>query len=56
MVQPDSAQLAEIAYLIDGGKVNPVVTMIMPLAEAARAHELDQTGHARGKIVLQVGD
>jgi len=56
MVQPDSAQLTEIASLIDTGRLNPVVTMILPLAEAARAHELSQTGHTRGKIVLQVGD
>jgi NADPH:quinone reductase-like Zn-dependent oxidoreductase len=56
MVQPDSAQLAEIAALIDTDKVNPVVTEILPLAKAARAHELSETGHTRGKIVLQVGD
>jgi NADPH:quinone reductase-like Zn-dependent oxidoreductase len=56
MVHPDSAQLAEIAGLIDGGQVKPVVTTVLPLAEAARAHELSQTGHTRGKIVLQVID
>jgi NADPH:quinone reductase-like Zn-dependent oxidoreductase len=56
MVQPDSVQLAEIAALIDTDKVNPVVTEILPLAEAARAHELSETGHTRGKIVLQVCD
>jgi NADPH:quinone reductase-like Zn-dependent oxidoreductase len=56
MVQPDSAQLAEIAALIDAGTVKPRVTVILPLAEAARAHELSQAGHARGKIVLQVAD
>jgi NADPH:quinone reductase-like Zn-dependent oxidoreductase len=56
MVQPNSAQLAEIASLIDSGTVTPVVTEILPLAEAARAHELSQTGHVRGKIVLQVGE
>jgi NADPH:quinone reductase-like Zn-dependent oxidoreductase len=56
MVQPDSAQLAEIASLIDAGTVNPVITVVLPLAEAAQAHELSQSGHTRGKIVLQVGD
>jgi NADPH:quinone reductase-like Zn-dependent oxidoreductase len=56
MVQPDSAQLAEIAALIDAGTVRPMVSMVLPLAAAARAHELGQTGHTRGKIVLQVGD
>ena len=48
-----SSDLAEIAKLIDTGKVKTVVETILPLAEARRAHELIQTGHARGKIVLK---
>jgi NADPH:quinone reductase-like Zn-dependent oxidoreductase len=55
MVHPDTAQLTQIAALIDAGHLKPAVTTILPLAEAARAHELSQTGHVRGKIVLQVG-
>ncbi len=55
MVHPDAAQLTQIAVLIDAGTLKPVVSTILPLAEAARAHELSQTGHVRGKIVLQVG-
>jgi len=54
MTQPNSAQLTEIAALIDAGKVQPVVSTVLPLAEAARAHELGDRGHARGKIVLRV--
>jgi NADPH:quinone reductase-like Zn-dependent oxidoreductase len=55
MVRPDAAQLTQIAALIDAGNLKPAVTTVLPLAEAARAHELSQTGHIRGKIVLQVG-
>jgi NADPH:quinone reductase-like Zn-dependent oxidoreductase len=55
-VHPDTAQLSQIAALIDAGNLKPAVTTILPLAEAARAHALSQTGHVRGKIVLQVGD
>ena len=55
-VHPDTAQLTQIAALIDAGDLKPVVTTILPLAEAARAHELSQTGHVRGKIVLQVSN
>jgi len=55
MVHPDAVQLTQIAALIDAGNLKPAVTTILPLAEAARAHELGQTGHVRGKIVLQVG-
>ncbi len=53
-VRPNAGQLAEIANLIDGGKLTVVVETILPLAEARRAQELSQAGHARGKIVLRV--
>jgi len=49
-----SSDLAEIAKQIDNGKVKPVVEIVLPLAEARRAHELSQGGHIRGKIVLKV--
>jgi NADPH:quinone reductase-like Zn-dependent oxidoreductase len=55
-VQPDGAQLGEIAKLIDSAKLNPVIDRILPLREARRAHELSQSGHVRGKIVLRVKD
>jgi NADPH:quinone reductase-like Zn-dependent oxidoreductase len=48
-----SSDLAEIARLIDSGKVKTVVETVLPLAEARRAHELSESGHARGKIVLK---
>jgi NADPH:quinone reductase-like Zn-dependent oxidoreductase len=56
LVHPDTARLRQISTLIDAGEVKPVVTEVLPLAQAARAHELSQTGHVRGKIVLQVRD
>ena len=49
-----SSDLTEIAKLIGEGKVKPVVETVLPLAEARRAHELSETGHARGKIILKV--
>ena len=54
-VHVDTGQLTQIAALIDAGNLKPAVTTVLPLAEAARAHELSQTGHVRGKIVLKVG-
>jgi NADPH:quinone reductase-like Zn-dependent oxidoreductase len=56
IVHPDRPQLAKIAALIDGAQVKPVVTAVLPLADAARAHELSQRGHTRGKILLQVSE
>ena len=48
--------LEQIARLVDEGYVKPVVSTVLPLKEARRAHELIQTGHTQGKIVLWVGD
>lgn len=53
-VQPDAAQLAEIAALIDSGRVAPALERLFPLREAAAAQSHSQAGHARGKIVLRV--
>ncbi|WP_289501334.1 NADP-dependent oxidoreductase [Gloeocapsopsis sp. IPPAS B-1203] len=53
-VQPNKAQLAEIAALVDAGILKPIVDTVLPLSEARQAHELSQSGHMRGKIVLQV--
>ncbi len=53
-VQPDAEALAQLADLVDAGKLRPCVEKVLPLAEARRAQELSQTGHTRGKIVLRV--
>ncbi|MDT3670189.1 MAG: NADP-dependent oxidoreductase [Aromatoleum sp.] len=55
-VKPDGAQLAQIAALVDAGKVRPVVATTLPLSEIAAAHELSRGGHVRGKVVLRVAD
>src|SRR5437868_12441632 len=52
--QGGSSLLAELAKLVDSGKIKPTVETVLPLSEARRAHELNETGHARGKIVLKV--
>ena len=38
--------------MLDRGEVAPTVEVVLPLAEARRAHELIESGHTRGKIVL----
>ena len=42
--------------IIDSGKLAQVIDRTLPLSEARRAHELSQTGHTHGKIVLRVKD
>src|SRR5439155_11953481 len=49
-----SSDLAQIAKLIDDGKVKTIVETVLPLAEARRAHKLSEARHVRGKIVLKV--
>ncbi len=54
LVEGDGGTLAEIAGLIDAGTIRPTLGTVLPLAEAARAHEMSATHHTRGKIVLKV--
>jgi NADPH:quinone reductase-like Zn-dependent oxidoreductase len=48
--------LRQIADLIDAGEVRVQVTHVFPLAAAAQAHALSETGHGRGRIVLHIAD
>lgn len=47
--------LAELLDLLAQGKLRPVVAARIPLAEAARAHELLERGGYAGKVVLVSG-
>jgi NADPH:quinone reductase-like Zn-dependent oxidoreductase len=49
-----AGDLGKITRLIDEGAVKPVVSRVLVLSEAAKAHELNAQGHTRGKIVLKV--
>ncbi|MFB6813207.1 NADP-dependent oxidoreductase [Streptomyces sp. NPDC056347] len=54
-VRPDPVDLADLVAMAGRGEVRVHVSAEFPLAEAARAHELVQTGHVRGKVILSVG-
>ncbi len=54
LAKPDARELAEIARLIDAGKVRVVINAIYPLEEVARAHKHMENDHIAGKVVLQV--
>ncbi len=55
-VHPDAEDLAEIAQLIDTGKIKPIVTQVLPLSEAVAAQQQAATHHTRGKVVLRIAD
>ena len=53
-VRSSGAQLAQLAPLLDDGKIRVVIDSTYPLAEARKAHERAAEGHIQGKIVLTV--
>ncbi|MFE2128295.1 NADP-dependent oxidoreductase [Streptomyces amritsarensis] len=54
LVDPDLKGLEAIADLADRGLLKPLVETVLPLADAARAHEIGEQGRTTGKIVLTV--
>ena len=51
---PSTSLLQTIAQLLVEGQIKATLGRTFPLCEAALAHELSQSGHGRGRIVLQV--
>ncbi|MFD8199174.1 NADP-dependent oxidoreductase [Streptomyces sp. NPDC003470] len=54
LVDADRADMREIAGLVESGALRASVERTFPLADAARAHELGETGRTTGKLVLVV--
>jgi len=52
LAEADHGGMTGIAALVTEGKLRPVVAGTFPLADAAKAHELGDTGHVAGKLVL----
>lgn len=55
VMSPSAEQLAQIGELVAAGDVRIEIAETIPLAEIQRAHELSESGHTRGKIVISVG-
>jgi NADPH:quinone reductase-like Zn-dependent oxidoreductase len=51
-VEPDYAGLEALAGLVDSGQLRVHLQTTLPLAEAAKAHQLLESGRTTGKIVL----
>ncbi|MEU6060734.1 NADP-dependent oxidoreductase [Streptomyces sp. NPDC047097] len=54
LVEPDRQGLLEVAALVADGRLRPLVDTVLPLSEAAKAHQLGEQGRTTGKIVLTV--
>jgi NADPH2:quinone reductase len=51
----EGKRLRELAALVEQGKLRAVVDAVLPLAQVGEAHRRLDSGHGRGKIVLEVG-
>ncbi|MFT7582059.1 MAG: NADPH:quinone reductase-like Zn-dependent oxidoreductase [Myxococcota bacterium] len=47
-------KLAQIAALVDAGKIRPVIDRQFPLDAIAEAHGFLETGRAQGKVIIEV--
>lgn len=53
-VSPSGEELNQLTRLIDGGRLRSRLSRVLPLTEARVAHELIESNHTVGKIVLAV--
>ncbi len=53
-VEPNVKQLDHIRELVDSGRLKTYLSSVHPLADVQKAHTEMETGHTRGKIVLNI--
>lgn len=54
-MHPDGAELAELADLIETKAIRPVIDRVFPLKDVAQAFAYLESGHAKGKVVVEIG-
>ena len=54
LIGDDGDRTRRLAALLAGGLLRPVISHLLPLAAAAQAHQIVESGHAGGKIVLEI--
>lgn len=54
LIQDNGDRTRRLAALLADGTLLPVVSHVLPLAAAAEAHRIIESGHAGGKVVLEV--
>ena len=53
-VRPNGEELEELADLADDERLVVHLSEVFPLAKVAKAHELSESGHVRGKLALRI--
>jgi NADPH:quinone reductase-like Zn-dependent oxidoreductase len=56
VVEPDGAQLRELASLVDRGQLTAAVSQVFPLSALPDAFAAQRARQAPGKVVIEVGD
>lgn len=56
IVESLGSNLAEVADLVETGKLSPVVDSVWPLEQFEKAFEKLESGHANGKIIIKISD
>jgi NADPH:quinone reductase-like Zn-dependent oxidoreductase len=51
-MSPNPEQLTQIAELVGTGEIHVEIERTLPLGEVRLAHQLSESGHTRGKIIL----
>jgi NADPH:quinone reductase len=54
LVRPEQKRLEALNRLVSSGSLRPIIDHVLPLQEAVEAHQLLESGHGPGKIVLAV--
>ena len=52
LVEADHQGMSALAALVAAERLRPVIAATFPLADAAKAHELGESRHVAGKLVL----
>lgn len=55
LVRPEQTRLVAIASLVSARALYPIIDQVLPLKEAALAHQRLESGHGQGKVVLKIG-
>jgi len=53
-MEPNGKALAEIARLVDAGKIRPLIDSVFPIESIVRAHQRCESKQASGKIVVTI--
>jgi alcohol dehydrogenase len=53
-MKPSGDQLAQIARLVEDGKIKPIIDKVFSFQDSQRALDYLESGHARGKVVIKI--